>query len=531
MKKFLKQYYNPNTDKINIDLMNHSQGETMMFYVINCCKILEISKHIKIIGYEYVDDESKIDNSFYYSSRNKDYDDYKITFIKDSRCDELRIKFRLTTDEEEQIVEKRILIPIADRWGYYTIKGNRYILMYQLVDVTFNKGSSVVLKTTMGIDIERKSHEIKDARKNVYNVPIYNVDIFRVRPDIILLYLAKFGVDKTLRYFGVSKIVRFDTTFHDDDEVNLYFPISSSFFIVVNKHMFERHQYVKSIVGMILKVSTNRVNKEILEDSEYWYKKIGMLYTTANPITRGTSMVYSFERMFDDTTQYILKLNRDNKEDVYSVCRWMIQNFNELRAKDNQDINNKRVRDAEYRAMMLSVDFTTRIRSVIREGNNVKMKTLKDTLKFPGDIIISKLYSSGILRYDDQTNDLDFFTKFKYTTKGPNALGNKSANTIGAKSRTIHPSYIGKVDINVFGNSDPGTSGMLTPFCKTPNMYFSDKNEPENGAWDMAQDRLDVLEQEGYHVERMGLDTPEKYYGVEDKSKDVTLETYKHRFK
>ena len=62
--------------------------------------------------------------------------------------------------------------------------------------------------------------------------------------------------------------------------------------------------------------------------------------------------------------------------------------------------------------------------------------------------------SSGILRFCDAINDLDFFSKFKYTNKGPHSAGGKNSNSIGIRYRGIHPSFIGKIDLTVCGNSD-----------------------------------------------------------------------------
>ena len=67
---------------------------------------------------------------------------------------------------------------------------------------------------------------------------------------------------------------------------------------------------------------------------------------------------------------------------------------------------------------------------------------------------------SGLLRYDDNVNDMDMFSKLKFTIKGPNSLGGKSDNTISTAYRGIHPSFIGRIDINVCGNSDPKPLGQ-----------------------------------------------------------------------
>lgn len=72
--------------------------------------------------------------------------------------------------------------------------------------------------------------------------------------------------------------------------------------------------------------------------------------------------------------------------------------------------------------------------------------------------------------------------------KGPNSLGNKNANRISPKYRDVHPSYIGKIDINVCGNSDPGTTGVLTPFCKTHGLHFEDVLEPEEFKYEFEQE-------------------------------------------
>ena len=64
------------------------------------------------------------------------------------------------------------------------------------------------------------------------------------------------------------------------------------------------------------------------------------------------------------------------------------------------------------------------------------------------------MHTSGILRFDDEVNDMSFWSNFKYTIKGPHSLGNKNSNNIGVKYRDLHHSYLGKIDTLVCGNSD-----------------------------------------------------------------------------
>ena len=74
--------------------------------------------------------------------------------------------------------------------------------------------------------------------------------------------------------------------------------------------------------------------------------------------------------------------------------------------------------------------------------------------KFPEDLFITRLYSSGVLRYAETNSDIDGYNKTKYTKKGPNSLGGKNSNNISIRYRGIHPSFLGNIDLLVCGNSD-----------------------------------------------------------------------------
>ena len=121
-------------------------------------------------------------------------------------------------------------------------------------------------------------------------------------------------------------------------------------------------------------------------------------------------------------------------------------------------------------------------------NNKVTIDILKDIFKFSGDVISQQLHKSGLFRYDDRINDMDFFNKFKYTIKGPNSLGGKNDKNIAIKYRNAYPSYIGKIDINVCGTSDPGSSGIITPFAKTEKLFFNADAEPQDGIFDFIKD-------------------------------------------
>ena len=87
---------------------------------------------------------------------------------------------------------------------------------------------------------------------------------------------------------------------------------------------------------------------------------------------------------------------------------------------------------------------------------------------------MTRLYSSGVLRYAENDSDIDSSLFVKYTAKGPNAIGNKSERRIPIRQRILHPSMVSVLDIAASSSSDPGRSGDLSPFNDMKSMYFDD---------------------------------------------------------
>ena len=82
------------------------------------------------------------------------------------------------------------------------------------------------------------------------------------------------------------------------------------------------------------------------------------------------------------------------------------------------DITNKRLRDNEYISSLMTKELSeklNRVMSAVRRPQSRNLNTLEEIFSFRGDILINKLYDSGLFRYDDVVNDMDFWSKLKYT--------------------------------------------------------------------------------------------------------------------
>jgi len=190
----------------------------------------------------------------------------------------------------------------------------------------------------MPVSVKRHVIEVSDINEKKYSVPYYSVFIFRKEVPVILLYLSK-GLDFTIDYLGMIHVMEIIDSVDESslyDTEYLYFPLSSRCYIKVDKELFDKYIFVQSVVGAFSHVTTSRVTIQQLNDPKVWIKK------TVNPANyeKGLSIVQYSNRLLDETTQKILKLPEYYKHDIFAVLKWIMQNYNALRLKDNCDLAN-----------------------------------------------------------------------------------------------------------------------------------------------------------------------------------------------
>lgn len=537
MYKMLSEYCRGFNDELNLPLINRELDKELYLYIYEAFKSLEVFDCIKITGFEYTEKESEIKLGEYVRTRKKGSNDKKETekiqvmYVNENHLGELKISYELNLDVTERNGEtttlsgkytKNILIPLKDKDGCYKLKGKKYILMYQLVDsTTYTTSNSVVLKSIMPIPLKRKVKYIHDYDKVTYTVPIYYTQVFKNEISMLLLYFAKMGINDTLRYFGVNDIIRFvETPNPDDMDEFIYFKISQKISVKVNRFIFDRSNEVKSIIGMIIENISNRTTMDEIFEKKYWLEKLGNHQNLNQPSfkrAKARNLLQSVDRMIDMTTKRVLNLSPENKDNMYGALRWMFFNYNELKSKKMMDVTNKRLRDNEYIASLLTGTLSSRLyraMSKVKRSGSKNLDALEQIFSFKGDILITELYDSGLFKYDDVVNDMDFFNKLKFTIKGPNSQGGKSGKTLSTLQRGIDPSFIGRIDLNVTGNSDPGGTGILTPFIKTNGLFISDKKEPESKQFELIQSIEEALQNEYDYIDNMGIESYEDYSNI-----------------
>jgi hypothetical protein len=166
-----------------------------------------------------------------------------------------------------------------------------------------------------------------------------------------------------------------------DDLMNIYFRISNKLLLKVDKEMFDKFIYVRSVVGSIMHICTNRLTLDTLDNLDIWLAKLG----GGSNADKGRSQLSRAARLLDETTERILRLDEYHKHDVASLARWMCQEYNDLRLKDNMDLRNKRLRGHEIISAMFTMSLSTRLNRIMSLGKKATMGNYDELFAFPGD--------------------------------------------------------------------------------------------------------------------------------------------------
>lgn len=500
MRHFIRKFRNPYEDKVNVPLIKRQLEKPLHQCVLDVFRSLEVTDKVKLIDYRHITDESKIEASKFVISRKKNKnknskkEPLKRLLIQYDRFTVLVMLFKLINKGQVKYKTVEIMLPKPDANGNYTLKGKRYFLLYQLVNnSTYVTKNCIVLKGLMPLCISRRVTTLTDTNENDYKVPSYYILNFKKIFNPLLFCCCKLGFRGALEYYGVAPIFNLCKPNAPETEDKLYFNINNNFKLSVVKQMFENHQYVTSVTCMIKELLTERnvtPNFERISDCDYWLEELGFMYVKENCHEVGVGTIIFFERLIDEGNKDMLKMYNINKKNVYSVTRTIIQNFTEFKKKDNNDLSNRRLRLNEYIAADLSKRFGQTVNRILGKGNKLKMETLEGAFKIRPDIIFSLLNRSPIKSYDDRINDSDFFSCLRYTIKGPNSIGNnkKKEQNIKDTDRSVHPSFVGKIDLDVCSSSSPGMGGVMTPFVETHGLYFSDEMEPQDRAFEAIKD-------------------------------------------
>ena len=563
MLNTIHMYPNPEEENFNVDFLTSANDISIEDLVVMNMMEFEVIENITILGYYLETDPKKIDLNEHtininYKRKSDKLDIPKFKFINPDRIAEMVFTIQVKTNMNEKVITKKILIPI-EYDGFYYIGNKKWKAEWQLCDAsTYNQRGKITLKSRMPFIIYQSKHRpIMDMDGTIHDVRTYSYALnsksrFGARPKVkyinpMMIYAAKMGLEQAIVYMCAGpdiqilpKSIAEYKEFDRKDEF-YYFNIDEVVFRV-DQYMMDNNKHIASVVGMLKSMESNEfpVSYALLSNFEdekvYWRCRIGYVGAVKSKnlmsfLEKGNTTIKMFERLLDKVTQLNLRLEDPYKEDIYSLMRWVIFEFDNLKTRNNMDLNNKRIRKNEYIVQpTLGKKITENIIKILERAGKSNMNvidTLLEGFNFPSDIIISGMRSNGYLvKSDDLVNDFTSLSDLYYSCKGPNSLGENSSKMISQKYRNIHPSFMGRVDINVSSNSDVGMSGAFTPFVKLyDKFYFTPQREPDHEMYNLRQEQKEHYSEIGYDK----MLTPEE--DIDFNTYDEYLEFLRHKEK
>lgn len=461
--------------KFNHDIIiNQRRNDSMIDYLVDVCKALESISYIKYDDYEVIEEEYKFPNKS------------NTMPINDSRMYLVIFHFTVTKDGKVEKVNLPLYLPKLIKDYYFILAGTKYYSIYQNIDsATYNTGSCVILKSLLMPIIIRGDKKTFIATNGVgFSGNIFSLNMFKRQINIFNYYFTLGGFDKALKYFGLHDKVQIlekgsvsKKKLQNPESKFLYFLINKEYYLRVSRKDLMNKNF-RNYVATLIDVVNKKMEIRKLNNIKYCRTKLGALFTTNtnSQLDKCRTILVSLKRILDERTKKNLHINDKDKKDIFSVVRWITDNYDLLKDLNNFSLENKRLRLSEFMITPF-VRYLSGKTYRLLNSKTIDIDKIKGIFRINPMHIISDLQVSDLLRYCNAVNDCDIFNSgLKYSARGPQALGEGSKKTVSIYYRGIHPSHFGRFSLNTCSASDPGLSGCLSPFVKTYGMYYTDKN-------------------------------------------------------
>lgn len=383
----------------------------------------------------------------------------------------------------EEVLEVLIALPRFTKGYYFRLAGNYYTTTFQIVDgSTYNnstasqsKVDTVTMKTMfMPLRIFRSFREMVDVRtKETIKVIEYNSIIFNNIVNAMFYLLAHFGL------YGLAQFLEIDciniTSKPIIDENVLCFE-KRGIYISCPKICFQ-DAMVQSMISTIYMGINKDTQINDLFDIRYWLRNLGGAFKNAS-IDKGLFVLDSVDGIYDNITKNDLHLPEENKKDIYTIIRWLLREFSNLRIKENVDVRTKRIRISDYIVAVYAAKLSKGLYRISDMGARVTLKKVIQAIYTQPLYILNNISTmSNLVAYRDLVNDNDAMVALKYTYKGISGLG-EDGSSVQPIYRYVDPSHVGILDLDTSSGSDPGMSGMICPMAQVYNNSFSEYEEP-----------------------------------------------------
>ena len=460
------------------------RDEDRLALLTDIFKTPEALGYIELLSLRIESDESKI--GYTRAPDGTMVRRWKSSEIDSSRLEEVQLKYRIRFDDEEEIIERAFAIPKLVDGTFFHLRGSTYFPIYQIAD----RGTSVSrsqysLKTLlMPIQFIHRQVVLKDINKNELAATEFRLNMFKRKLNVLEYYVAKWGLENAVRYWGyewdndlallspeyAAEVGKPMKDLLDEYAETCYiFKVGKNSFLIANKNSFtDKNAY--NFLHMICSFLKNCRFPDVVEHAVY-QDRFGGIFTKNNTLEKCESVLFSFERILDKSTQKSLSnVPEEDRADTYAVIRYILREFETSRWKDDQSLENKRLQCWEYILNPLLLLLSSSAYRVINT-RALTMKILTSIFNFSYMFLIKRILVNDFVRYNGCCNTIEVFSTYKATFKGLAAGGGEAS----ARSRSIHPSHIGNLTLVTTSGGDPGLVVTICPFAVIKDGVFVDR--------------------------------------------------------
>lgn len=504
--EMMYQYNLENRERFNSKLFERDDNE-IVEEVLNAVRACQRTQQfsIRLVGYKVIDDpivinqilfEKEEENLKYKRNRDKNAENiYDFIQLKDTDIRMIELEYFICANDGCETLITHIAVPKIVNGNCFRLSGNYYVPLYQIIDgITYNNTKSkskhqfVVMKLMFSpVKIYRNMNSLTTVDKIKLPCTVYDCNIFGKSVLSLKFILGKLGLQNTIYFLGLQYI--YINEGYDKAELDeMYVFNKGAIFIKVPKVLYDADVMTQMFIYTLIRSIHKTTLYEELFTNDYWLKSLGKDFGKAS-VSKGLIVCESFEGTYDIPTMKNILLPDEHKSNIYSLLRWCLREFGNLRARDNLDLNTKKIRFAEYVASYYAMKLSKGILrlSYMAAKDKIKLKDIQRVINTDAMVLIRSISSSksNLRMYKDNVSDLDAFNSIKFTFKGVSGLGdtgmsgkNKKAMTIPSSYKRIYPEYLGRLDLDTSGASDPGMSGVLCPYVDLHNGRFTQDQEP-----------------------------------------------------
>ena len=551
-REMISRFISESRDKFNPKFFERSEDEIMnqLMKVILSCERESKYFTIKVDSFSVVDDFDEINRTLYNYYENltknkakskKRNNPYEYINLNPSAIRLLVVKYYVKDKSDEDFIEVIIAVPrIVDKY-YFDINGIMRSTLFQIVDgSTYNNGTSnakvpsITLKIIfMATRVTRYYNSFKTTKGEEVKLNYYHSRIFNKGISACKYILAKYGYYGFIDFMGINDSIII-TSFDMNDDDYYTFQASSNIFINSPKFILDRVPVVQTAVATLLQSIVDGIDYMHVFDTNFWIRSLGAEFTSGgmekmisildpdddsvpDTLDKGLSILESLENIYDNNTRDEIRLPMEDKATTYHLLRWIMREFNALRLKDNLDIGFKKIRFAEYIASLYAFKVAQGIYRVSDANKRASIEGIRKAIRTDPNFLLTAITKSKMVSYRNMVSDMDSMQALKFTYKGVSGLGENSNDSIPSIYRSIHPSHIGRVDLDSSSDGNPGITGTICPFAPNFDGFFDDYQEPNS--WE--QEFMTVMDE--YHKlygKSQALIFEQKVLGV-DKTEDI----------